>query len=464
MNDELIAAHLVDAVGGVGNIETMAHCATRLRFVLKDESLANKAKVEELDAVDGCFSHQGQFQIILGTGVVNRIHGAIASKYGSQLTESSNEELKKAAMANMNPIQRLARLLSNIFVPIIPAIVASGLLMGLLGMVKTYNWLAADSAAITLLDMFSNTAFVFLPILIAYSAAREFKTSPVLAIVVAGIMIHPALQNAWTMGGGVQNTIDLFGFNIAMIGYQGTVLPVLLVIWAMSYVERGIRKVTPDWADLLVTPLLTVLITGLIALLLLGPAGRILGDGLSFGLQALYDKAGPLAGLVFGGLYSTIVISGVHHSFHAIEAGLLANADIAINFLLPIWAVANVSQGGAAMGVFLRTRDEKLKALALPASLTCMLGITEPAIFGVNLRLVRPFIGAAIGGAVSGCFIVLMKVGFTGIGLTGIPALAIAGSSLLPYIIGMILAFVASCLVTILITPVAAMRIGGADD
>ena len=459
MNTEQLASQIIELVGGIENVETLAHCATRLRFVIKDENKLDKNAIEQLDDVDGAFSHQGQFQVILGTGKVNRVHAAAMEKYGSQIQQSSSEDVKAAAMEKMNPVQRLARVLSNIFVPIIPAIVASGLLMGLLGMAKTYNWLSSDSAVITLLDMFSNTAFVFLPILIAYSAAKEFKANQVLAIVIAGIMIHPALQNAWTMGGGVENTIDLLGMNFAMVGYQGTVLPVLMVVWAMGYIERAVRRVVPDSLDLLITPLITVLFTGLIALLLIGPVGRLLGDGLSYGLQSLYDSVGFIAGVVFGGLYSTIVISGIHHSFHAIEAGLLANPDIAINFLLPIWAMANVSQGGAAMGVFLRTRDEKLKALALPASLTCLLGITEPAIFGVNLRLIRPFIGAAIGGAISGGFVVMMKVGFTGIGLTGIPALAIAGTSLVPYIIGLALAFVTSCIATILITPVDSMRI-----
>ena len=464
MSPQELAKQIVAAVGGIDNIQSMAHCATRLRLVLKAEGKADKAAIEALEDVSGAFSHQGQFQIILGTGKVNQVHEAVMDLYGDQLHEASAEEIKSAAMKNMNPVQKLARILSNIFVPVIPAIVASGLLMGLLGMAKTYHILPPDGAVTTLLDMFSNTAFVFLPILIAYGAAREFKTSPVLAIVVAGIMIHPALQNAWTMGSGVQNNIDLFGINIAMIGYQGTVLPVLMVIWVMGHIERTIRKAVPDALDLLVTPLLTVLATGLVALVVIGPLGRVLGDGISFGLQAMYNSAGAITGLVFGAVYSVIVISGIHHSFHAIEAGLLANPAIAVNFLLPIWAMANMAQGGAAFGVFLRSKDEKLKAIALPASLTCLLGITEPAIFGVNLRLMRPFIGAAIGGAVGGCFVVLTKVGFNGIALTGIPAIALAAGSIVPYIVGILIAFITACVATIAITPVALMRIGGADN
>ncbi|MBQ1783562.1 MAG: PTS transporter subunit EIIC [Gammaproteobacteria bacterium] len=464
MNPQELATQIVSAVGGVENIQSMAHCATRLRLVLKAEAKADKAAIEALEEVSGAFSHQGQFQIILGTGKVNQVHAAIMDNFGDKLHEASAEEIKSAAMQNMNLVQRLARTMSNIFVPIIPAIVASGLLMGLLGLAKSYHLLPPDGAVTTLLDMFSNTAFVFLPILIAYGAAKEFKTNPVLAIVVAGIMIHPALQNAWTMGSGVQNNIDLFGINIAMIGYQGTVLPVLMVIWVMGYIERAIRKAVPDALDLLVTPLLTVLVTGLVALVVIGPLGRIFGDGISLGLQTMYNSAGALTGLLFGGVYSIIVISGIHHSFHAIEAGLLANPAIAVNFLLPIWAMANVAQGGAAMAVFLRSKDEKLKAIALPASLTCLLGITEPAIFGVNLRLMRPFIGAAIGGAAGGCFVVLTKVGFSGIGLTGIPAIGLAAGSILPYVIGMLIAFVTACIATMAITPVALMRVGGADN
>jgi len=435
-----IAKQILEAIGGEENIDSAAHCATRLRLVLKDNDKADKDKVEEIPVVKGAFINSGQFQIIIGQGTVNKVYAEMTKE--GDVSEVSTGEAKKAAMKNLNPLQRFARMLSNIFVPIIPAIVASGLLMGFLGMAKTYHWVNPDSGLLTLLDMFSNAAFVFLPVLIAFSAAKQFGANPYLAAALGAIMIHPALQNAWTMGEGIKNTIEVFGLNVGMVGYQGTVLPVLVAVWVMGYIERSLRKVVPNVLDIIVTPFLTILISGFITLIAIGPAMRFIGDGIGLSLQAIYNVGGPIAGLLFGGLYSTIVITGVHHSFHAIEAGLLSNPKIGINFLLPIWSMANVAQGGAALAVYFKTKNTKLKAISLPAATSCLLGITEAAIFGVNLRLVKPFIAAAIGGALGGAYVVATKVGMIGLGLTAIPGASIVESgSLMHYIIGLVIAF-----------------------
>ncbi|WP_377806738.1 sucrose-specific PTS transporter subunit IIBC [Azospirillum sp. A29] len=437
---ELNAARaILSTIGGAGNIVSAAHCATRLRLVLKDPAAVDKTALEKIEAVKGTFLSGGQFQIVIGQGAVKRVFdGVIALGVKSV----SVEEAKADAAANLNILQRLARLLSNIFVPIIPVIVASGLLMGALGMATTLGWLTGQSSLFQLLNIVSNTAFVFLPILVAFSAAREFRVSPFMAAALGGIMIHPDLQNAWTVGTGVKEYWDLFGIPVAKLGYQGTVLPILIAVWVMSHIDRLVRRVVPDMFDIVLTPFLTLLVSAFFALTVLGPAGRILGDGISVGLQALYTHGGVLAGLLFGGVYSAIVVTGVHHSFHAIEAGLLANPAIGINFLLPIWAMANVAQGGAALAVFFRTDDIKVKQIALPASLSCLLGITEAAIFGVNLRFVRPFVCAAAGGAVGGAFVVATKVGMTAVGVTGIPGIAIVEPTSIPsYLIGMLIAF-----------------------
>ncbi len=434
------AEEILKNIGGKDNIESVTHCATRLRMVLKDEGKADAKAIEKLDLVEGSFSNAGQFQIILGQGKVNKVYKELSEIAG--IKESSTSDVKKAAMKNLNPLQRFARILSNIFVPIIPAIVASGLLMGLLGMSATFGWLEGDSGLFILLDMFSNAAFVFLPVLIAFSAAREFGANPFLAAALGGIMIHPALQNAWTLGGGVENTISLFGFEVGMVGYQGTVLPVMIAVWIMSYIEKFFRKIVPNILDIILTPFLTLMTTAFLSLIVIGPAGRFLGDIISYGLQGVYSTAGFLAGLVFGGLYSTIVITGIHHSFHAIEAGLLANPSIGVNFLLPIWAMANVAQGGAATAVYFKTKNQKIKQVALPAATSCLLGITEAAIFGVNLRLRKPFIAAALGGALGGAYVVFMNVAMTAVGVTGIPGIAIVQQqSMIHYIIGILLAF-----------------------
>lgn len=438
MDYKEVAQEIIHAIGGKDNVDSAAHCATRLRLVLKDEDKADQAAVERIKDVKGAFVNSGQFQIIVGQGAVNKVYDEFTEI--ANISEASKGEVKRAAMKNLNPAQRFARMLSNIFVPIIPAIVASGLLMGLLGMMKTYGWVSPDSGFITMLDMFSNAAFVFLPVLVAFSAAKEFGANPYLASVLGGIMIHPALQNAWTLSEGIEKTIEVFGMQVGMVGYQGTVLPILAAVWFLGHVEHNFRKVVPDALDIIVTPFLTILTTGFISLMAIGPVMRLIGEGISTSLQGVYDTTGVIAGLIFGGLYSTIVISGVHHSFHAIEAGLLS--ETGRNVFLPIWAMANTAQGGAALAVYFKTKKTQMKAIALPAATSCLLGITEAAIFGVNLRLVKPFIAAAIGGAIGGAYVVFTKVGMTALGLTALPGMSIVEpGSLINYIIGMVLAF-----------------------
>lgn len=438
MDYKKIANDVLKFVGGEDNIVSVAHCATRLRFVLKNEGLASKEKLESINEVKGAFSSSGQYQVILGQGIVNKVYERIVG--GGHIKASTTTETKEEAMQNLNPLQRVARMLSNIFVPIIPAIVASGLLMGLLGMGSRFGWFNAESDIFALLDMFSNAAFVFLPIIVAFSAAKEFKTNPYLAAALGGILIHPALQNAWTLGGGISGFFNLGPLTVAKVGYQGTVLPILIAVWVMSHIEKNIRKVVPNVLDIILTPFFTILITGFVSLFIIGPLGRGLGNGISSMLGAVLGGAGAIAGLLFGGIYSSIVITGVHHSFHAFEAEMIKN--LGGNYLLPIWAMANVAQGGAAFAVFFKTKNEKIKSIALPSAVSCLLGITEAAIFGVNLRLGKPFIAAAIGGALGGAYVVLTKVFMTGVGVTGIPGIAIvSGNGMLNYLIGMLIAF-----------------------
>ncbi|HEN3481412.1 TPA: PTS sucrose transporter subunit IIBC [Yersinia enterocolitica] len=449
MNINETAKALLPLLGGKDNIVSAAHCATRLRLVLADDSLVQKSAVEKVEGVKGCFSNAGQLQIIFGTGLVNKVYAEFIKVAG--ISESTKSEAADAAARKLNPFQRIARLLSNIFVPIIPAIVASGLLMGLLGMVKTYGWADANSALFIMLDMFSSAAFIILPILIGFTAAKEFGGNPYLGATLGGILTHPALTNAWGVASGF-HTMNFFGMEVAMIGYQGTVFPVLLAVWFMSILEKRLHKIIPDALDLILTPFLTVIITGFVALLFIGPAGRVLGDGISLVLSTLITHAGWLAGLLFGGLYSVIVITGIHHSFHAIEAGLLGNPNIGVNFLLPIWSMANVAQGGACLAVYFKTRDAKIKAIVIPSAFSAMLGITEAAIFGINLRFIKPFLAALAGGALGGAWVVANHVNMTAVGLTGIPGIAIVqGNSIVNYLIGLVIAFGAAFIISLLL-------------
>ncbi|STR66970.1 PTS system protein [Klebsiella michiganensis] len=295
MDFEQISRSLLPLLGGKENIASAAHCATRLRLVLVDDALADQQAIGKIEGVKGCFRNAGQMQIIFGTGVVNKVYAAFIQAAG--ISESSKSEAADIAAKKLNPFQRIARLLSNIFVPIIPAIVASGLLMGLLGMVKTYGWVDPSNALYIMLDMCSSAAFIILPILIGFTAAREFGGNPYLGATLGGILTHPALTNAWGVAAGF-HTMNFFGLEIAMIGYQGTVFPVLLAVWFMSIVEKQLRRAIPDALDLILTPFLTVIISGFIALLIIGPAGRALGDGISFVLSTLISHAGWLAGLL----------------------------------------------------------------------------------------------------------------------------------------------------------------------
>lgn len=449
MNIEKVAHQLVPLLGGVENIASAAHCATRLRLVLVDDSKADKEAINKLEGVKGCFSNAGQIQVIFGTGLVNKVHAAFIAAAG--IGESSKSEAANIAAKKLNPFQRIARLLSNIFVPIIPAIVASGLLMGLLGLMKTNQWVSPDNALYIMLDMCSSAAFIILPILIGFTAAKEFGGNPYLGATLGGILTHPALTNAWGVAAGF-NTMNFFGLEVAMIGYQGTVFPVLLAVWFMSVLEKQLRKVVPNALDLIITPFLTVIISGFVALLVIGPVGRLLGDGISLILSTLITQAGWIAGLIFGGLYSVIVITGIHHSFHAVEAGLLGNPNIGVNFLLPIWAMANIAQGGACIAVWFKTNDAKIKAITIPSGFSAMLGITEAAIFGINLRYGKPFVAALIGGAAGGAWVVGSHVYMTAVGLTAIPGIAIVqAGSIMNYVIGLVIAFLTAFVLSLLL-------------
>ncbi|KMQ19547.1 sucrose-specific PTS transporter subunit IIBC [Bacillus mycoides] len=453
MDMKQIAAQVLQNIGGTENIIRATHCATRLRLVLKDETKINTSEIENIDGVKGAFATNEQYQIIFGTGVVNKVYDEFSKLIGiTELDSTASNDLPKK---KMNPITRLAKTLSNIFVPIIPAIVASGLLMGLLGMLKAFKLVPSDHPLIQLLDMFSSAAFVILPILIGVSAAKEFGGNIFLGAVIGGILTHPNLTNPWTLANAKPTVLHFLGMDIDMIGYQGTVLPILLCVYVMSTIEKELRKRVPNSLDLLVTPFLTIIITGFLSLIIIGPIGYKIGDGITYLLNTIYQFAGPVAALIFGGLYSTIVLTGLHHSFHAIEAGLLANKDIGVNFLLPIWSMANVAQGGATLAVYFKTKNKKTKEIAIPAAASAFLGITEPAIFGVNLKLGKPFIAAAIGGAIGGAYVVWMQVAANAYGLTGIPMLTIVAPlgmmNVIHYVIGFAIAVITAFVATLIL-------------
>ncbi len=461
-----IAEQILQDVGGSENITSYAHCATRLRLVLKDEGKVDKKAVESIDAVAGSFSAGGQFQIILGPGTVQHVHEELGKV--AHIQEASMEDVKKAAAQTMNPVQRAVKLLSDVFVPLIPALVASGLMMGLYNLLAQpglfgddpliSNWPAIEDVA-AMVIMFANAVFVFLPILIGFSAAKVFGANQYLGGAVGMIMVHPDLLNAWGQGqAALEGTIptwSLFGWEIDRIGYQGTVLPVLAAVWFLAIVEKWLHKRMPTVVDMLFTPLLSLIATGFAAILVIGPIMRVTGDLISEFFINLLEFGGPVAGAIMGGTYSFLVITGLHHSFHAVELGLIADPAIGNNPLLPIWSMSNVAQGGGALMAYflIRNRATKIKDIALPSAVSAFLGITEPALFGVNLRLLTPFLGALCGGAAAGAWVVATDVTMNSIGATGVPGTALVTPEKIPqYFIGMLISASVAMLATYLIT------------
>ncbi|WP_325176686.1 PTS transporter subunit EIIC [Paenibacillus alkalitolerans] len=442
---EKIVEQLLPLLGGRNNIIGATHCTTRLRLNLVDERIADNAAIEKLDHVQGVFSRAGQFQIIFGIGIVNQVYKRLEEAIADTSEDDGNPTAATEASGRRNPLISITKTLSNIFVPILPFIVAGGLLMGMTGTIESSGWAAPDSAWMNILDMFSTSALLILPVVIGFSAAKEFGGTPVLGAFIGSILAHSDLLKSGALGALTPESLGVSGFHAVSAGYQGTVIPVLISVYLMTKVEKGLRKVVHPSAVLFVIPLVTVLSVGIAAALVIGPLGAFIGGFLSQGLQAAYTHGtGFIGGFLFGGIYPLIVVSGLHHSFHAVEYGLIADPEVGVNFLLPVWSMANVAQGGAGMAIYFMTRNKKRKQNAIPASLSSFFGITEPVIFGMNLRLKTPFIGACIGGAAGGAYVVFTHVAANSYGLTGVPMIILAAplglSNLVNYLIGFVIA------------------------
>ena len=419
MDYRSVANDIYKCIGGRENIVSAAHCATRLRLVIADNAKCSKKELENIDGVKGVFEASGQLQIILGTGTVNKVYDEFIAIAG--ITAATKEEVKQAATAKQNIFKRMIKTLGDVFVPIIPAIVASGLLMGLLeGLSKMFPAMA-NSGSYTIIHLFSNAAFVFLPILIGISAARVFGGNIFLGAVIGMIMIHTDLLNAWSVAtaDSIPTAEAWFGlYSIRLVGYQGHVIPVVIAVWFMSMLEKKLHKIVPEMIDLFVTPLVTVLVTGYCTLTIFGPVFSWVENGVLAGVKTLITMPLGIGSALAGAVYAPTVVAGVHHMYNALEAGMLS-AD-GLDIWMPIATAANVAQGAAALALAVKTKDQKLKEMALPASLSAFLGITEPAIFGVNLRYIKCFVAGCIGGAVGGLVAGITGVGSTAYGITGL--------------------------------------------
>ncbi len=415
------AREVLEAVGGSGNIVSAAHCATRLRLVIADNSKVNKEVLENIDGVKGMFESNGQLQLIIGTGTVNKVYDEFLSVTGA--SAASKADVKAAAASRMPLWKKILKTPGDVFVPILPAIVASGLMMGLVEALAKAIPSFASSGWFGFLDMVANTAFALLPILVAVSAARVFGGNLFLGGVIGMMMVHPALMNAWTVTPTNQPEVWNLGlFKIAQVGYQGHVIPVILAVLLMSTVEKWLHKKVPEMIDLFVTPLVTVLVTAFATFVVIGPIFSVLENWVLTGAEWLVTSTGGIGALIMGALYPWTVVMGLHHMYNVIEAGMLSGA-LGLNIWMPIASAANFAQFGACLAVAVKCRNAKLKSVALPSSLSASLGITEPAIFGVNFRFMKPFIAGVIGGAIGALFGSLTHLGATTYGVTGIPGL-----------------------------------------
>ena len=427
MNNQEIAKKVIDALGGRENVNSVAHCATRLRVMVKDEGKINKEVIENLDKVQGAFFNSGQYQIIFGTGTVNKMYDEVVAL---GLPTSSKDDMKAEAAKQGNWFQRAIRTFGDVFVPIIPVIVATGLFMGVRGLLTALGMtLPADVTTYT--QILTDTAFIILPGLVVWSTFRVFGGNPAVGIVLGMMLVSGSLPNAWAVAsGGEVTAMNFFGF-IPVVGLQGSVLPAFIIGVVGAKFEKAVRKVVPDVIDLLVTPFVTLLVMSILGLFVIGPVFHVVENYILLGTKALLSLPFGLGGFLIGGVHQLIVVSGVHHIFNLLEVQLLA-ADHANPFNAIITA-AMTAQGAATVAVGVKTKNPKLKTLAFPAALSAFLGITEPAIFGVNLRFRKPFFLSLIAGAIGGGLASILGLAGTGSGITIIPGTMLyAGNGQLP--------------------------------
>lgn len=454
MDYSAIAKKVIENVGGKENIRSVTHCATRLRLQLKNNDLRNEDAISDIEGVKGVFLTQSQFQIIFGAGLVNLVCDEVQKQLGVLEAAPEEKEEKKG-----NPIQRFVKMLSDIFVPIIPAIVAGGLLMGInniltssmfdgMSLIQLYpQWSGLASA----INTFANAPFTFLPVLIGFSAAKKFGGNAFLGAAMGMIMVHPDLLNAYSIGIEEPPVWNIFGFQIAAIGYQGTVLPVLAVSWILANIEKRLHRITPSWLDNLTTPMISILATSFLTFTIVGPVMREAGNLLAAGITWLYNTLGPIGGALFGLAYAPITLTGMHHSFIAVETQLIADsANTGGSFIFSTASMNNVAQGAAVLAVLFLTKNEKIKSICSASGISALLGITEPAMFGVTLKLKYPFIAAIIGSAAGSAYLAGTKTLAQALGAAGLPGfISMKPDHYLNFAIGIVLSMGISFLLTV---------------
>ncbi len=425
--EEIVATEILNLVGGYENIVSMEHCATRLRLIVKDDSIIeqNKEKIESIDGVKGYFFASKQHQIILGTGFVNKVYKVLESKG----VDTGN--VKSSAYEEMNLLQKIGRLFGDVFLPIIPVLVATGLFMGVRGLLQNLGVEFSDNLLL-FTQVLTDTAFAFLPALVAWSAMKRFGGTPVIGLVLGLMLVNPALPSSWDVSSGVQDPIMFFGI-LPVMGYQRSVLPALFLGFVAAKLENFFHKIVPDILDLILTPFLTLLISIMLGLFICGPILHQVELLILSAAIALMSWPLGIGGFIIGALNQVIVVTGMHHVFNALEISLLS--ETGANPWNAMMTGSLAAQGAAGLAVGLKLRDKKKRALVYSSAISAFLGVTEPVIFGVNLRYMKPFIFALIGGGCAGMFASLTGVAATGMGITVIPGTLLYMDHLLVYLL-----------------------------
>lgn len=489
-----LAVRLIELSGGISNVSEAVHCTTRLRLRLRDNTRVDEAGLSGIEEVQGIFFRTEQLQIILGSANVFKVHRQVVrilqdsvptqqreepgppvsaeplnqdsttrsvrtllsllpgvrTRRPSMPPEDNGDSQSKEKRGVVKPFVDAVSFFSDIVVPMIPLFVGVGLLLGLLSMMEVFGWAPENSVWFRTLSLLTRSAFQILAVMFGYHTAKRFGGTPSLGAAIGIVMTHPDLLRVTGFGGAPISSAN--SLVTPQFGYQGTVIPTILAVLLMTLIEKGLRRILPPSTSVMLIPFLSLAFGGTLAILVIGPLTYELGSSLSSMLEIVFKHGGTIFGLLLGGIYSSIVVSGLHHGIQAVEIGLITNPNISVNFLLPIWSMANIAQGAAGLAVYARTRDKALRRIALPASITAFFGITEPVTFGVNLKLGRPFLGAAAGGAAGGAYVAFHQVAADSFGLTGIPMIAfivqLGQMNLVHYLIGFLLAAVTAFIVT----------------
>lgn len=428
---------IVEAIGGKDNINSVTHCVTRLRFILKDEGQVDESALDQIDLVKGQFSANGQYQVIIGPGIVDKAYDELVAQTGAQAV--SKEEAKEQAAQDLNPLQKLVKLLGDVFVPILPAIISSGLLLGINNVLTQPGIFGAQSIVemypgfagfAGIVNFIAATSFIFIPALVGWSAMTRFGGSPLLGIVLGLVLCHPGLTSQYALfdanTGGLAEipTWDLFGIPVQQMNYQAQVLPSLFAAFILANVEQWLNKRVPDSLKLLVVAPVSLLITGFLAFTVIGPVTMWLATQITNIMMAIFSTAGWLGGLIYGTFYAPLVITGMHHMFLPVDLQLVASENG--TFLWPILVMSNVAQGSAALAmmlIFRKNKDSKNESMALTSAISAWLGVTEPAIFGVTLRHKAAFLAAMVSAGVAGALLGSVPVLANSVGIGGIPGI-----------------------------------------